>query len=481
MAFPYTVNSGRPESGRYGTSPCRVPGNAFLPHSPMAHILIVEASTDAHIEWVRMCRSQGHRVSRVNSQAAALETVSLDTPDLVLLDLGLPQEASWRLLADLTQDPRRARVVAHTASATIEDAVAAMRAGAFHFLTQPEALESVEEAIEQALPRGIVEVAEDTDSPMIGQSPAICRVMEQVQRVARAPKTTTLITGESGVGKEVVARAIHEGSNRSQHPFVAINCAALTESLVEAELFGYEAGAFTGGDSKGRQGLIAAAEGGTLLLDEIGEMPLGLQAKLLRVLQERCYRPVGGNHDLPMDVRIVASTNRDLLEMVEAGGFREDLYYRLNVLSIQVPPLRERGEDIPHLASRFLNETARTLSREFSGFTHAAMKLLQANPWSGNVRELKNVIERAAIFTETDCIDAPDLDAGGVPSEHARTTNEASLPLDSLRLRDVEQRLIEHVLVEVDGNRSRAARELGINRATLYNKLRAYGIATAAG
>jgi len=455
----------------------------------MSQILIVDANADAHSEWVRAIRSRGHQVSLTESAREALEQCSLDTPDVVLLDLGLPMGEGWQLLGDLAGQAQKTPVVAHSSAATMEDAVAAMRAGAFHFLPDFESLAAVDEAIEQALAQNIAPVpvvpmspvdAAAPAAPIVGQSAAIRRVLEQVNRVAHAPRTTTLITGESGVGKEMVARAIHEASERCELPFVAINCAALTESLVEAELFGYESGAFTGGDSKGRQGLLAAAEGGTLLLDEIGEMPPQLQAKLLRVLQERCYRPVGSNTDLPMDVRIVASTNRDLLDMVEAGTFREDLYYRLNVLSIQVPPLRERGEDVPQLAGRFLTEAGSTLSREFRGFTVAAMEKLRGNTWAGNVRELKNVVERAAIFAEGDCIEAADLDTDGPCRSTSEPQAEASLPLDSLRLRDVEQRLIEHVLVEVDGNRSRAARELGINRATLYNKLRAYGIAAAA-
>jgi len=280
-----------------------------------------------------------------------------------------------------------------------------------------------------------------------------------------------LVTGESGVGKELVARAIHESSRRAERPFVAVNCAALTDNLLEAELFGYEPGAFTGGHPMGREGLFAAAAGGSLFLDEVGELDIQVQAKLLRVLQERCFRRVGGNVDIESDVRIIASTNRDLVAMVEAGAFREDLYYRLNVLSIMVPALRERREDIPLLAAHRLEQLGRELGRAFTGFSDTALERLAAHRWAGNVRELENAIERAAIFTLGGVIRPEHLDLAPIAPVPDRAPAQ-----DTWNLKRAEERLIRHVLAQCSGNRSRTARELGINRTTLYNKLRLYGV-----
>jgi transcriptional regulator with PAS, ATPase and Fis domain len=310
--------------------------------------------------------------------------------------------------------------------------------------------------------------------PIAGRSEPIRRLLDQIQRVASAPRTTVLISGESGTGKELVARAVHQLS-RPNGPFVAVNCAALTESLLEAELFGYDPGAFTGGSPKGHPGLIASAAGGTLLLDEIAELALPLQAKLLRVLQERTYRRVGGCADLAMDARIVASTNRDLSAQVDAGLFREDLFYRLNVLSLRTPPLRERLDDLPLLARHFLTQFAAELDQPATTLSEVALERLRTHPWRGNVRELRNVLERAALFATGTPILLDHLDL--VPSEpEPDQFSQGALPLGDRSLRALEKVLIRRVLQETDGNRSQAARLLGINRATLYNKIRALGL-----
>ena len=311
---------------------------------------------------------------------------------------------------------------------------------------------------------------------MVGRSRLLQRTLRHVERAAATPRTTVLITGESGVGKELVARAVHERSARADGPFVALNCAALAENLLEAELFGYEPGAFTGGNPKGRRGLVAAAEGGSLFLDEVGELAPELQAKLLRVLQERAYRRVGGDVDHPIDVRFVASTNRDLVAMVEEGAFREDLYYRLNVLSIVVPPLRERPEDIEPIATHFLARFGEELERRFTGFSEAAMERLRGHPWPGNVRELKNTVERASILAQAGEVLPDHLGLTVGSPKSAGAPGRVDLPLVDWTLRHMEEALIRRVLDECAGNRSRAARELGINRTTLYNKLRSYGI-----
>ncbi len=323
-------------------------------------------------------------------------------------------------------------------------------------------------------------LAAPLERPIVGASEPIQTLATAIERVARAPRTTVLITGESGVGKELAARAVHERSKRAARPFVAVNCAALTDSLLEAELFGYEPGAFTGADPKGRLGLIAAAESGTLFLDEIGELAPLLQAKLLRFLQERVYRRVGSTRDLAMDVRVIACTNRDLASLVAQGTFREDLFYRLNVLSLRVPALRERSSDIELLARHFLVSLAEELEQVPSELSPSALERLKGYPWPGNVRELRNCMERAALLGGGATLQADDLELTPPPTSASLTpfvpSAGASMPFEDLSLRSVEEAVIRHVLLESGGNRSQAARVLGVNRTTLYNKLRAYSI-----
>jgi two-component system response regulator HydG len=321
-----------------------------------------------------------------------------------------------------------------------------------------------------------------TVQPLIGLSAATTRVHQQIQRVASAPSTTVLITGPSGAGKELVAREIHRHSSRANAEFVAINCAAFTESLLEAELFGYAPGAFTGGKPRGHEGLLAAAEGGTLLLDEIAELAPSLQAKLLRVLQERVYRRIGENHHREMDVRVIACTNCELADHVDEGSFREDLYYRINVLSIRVPTLAERREDILPIAQHYLQVFSTQLGTEPKGFATSACESLSNHEWPGNVRELRNSIERACVLARSSLIEAWHL---GLSPENSRESHGSgqvesgdgpAIQLDSWNLRSAEESIIRHVLSRYEGNRSRTARELGINRTTLYNKLRRYKI-----
>lgn len=308
---------------------------------------------------------------------------------------------------------------------------------------------------------------------LVGPSAALQRVREKIIRVAAAPRTTVLVTGESGVGKELVAKAIHARSERRDGPFVALNCAALTDGLLEAELFGHEPGAYTGASSRGRDGLFAAANGGTLLLDEIGELAPELQAKLLRVLQERTFRRVGGTTDHPTDVRIIACTNRDLAVLVEEGSFREDLYYRLNVLVLRVPPLRERRKDILPIALHLCGEVEREHDLETLSLSPRAEAALEAHAWPGNVRELGNAIERASIECAGALIEPEHLGVALVPCFAPKADEAAS----ELNLKKMEERLIRRALVATGGNRSHSARLLGVNRATLYNKLRTYKIA----
>jgi len=323
-----------------------------------------------------------------------------------------------------------------------------------------------------------------SDLGLVGRSAVLLRVRDAVEKVARAPRTTVLITGESGTGKELVARAIHARSSRRAGPFVAVNCAALSAELFASELFGHEAGAFTGALPKGRKGLLAAAEGGTLLLDEIGELGPAVQAQLLRVLQERVYRPVGGTRDIPMDVRIVAATHRDLQELVAADRFREDLWYRLNVASIHLPPLRERASDVPDLCRHILQRIAVDHGSGAIEIATDALDELAHREWPGNVRELAHALERAAIRAGGERVEREHLDAGTPAiARVSKPVNDGRMVLEveGLSIEAVERSLIARVMVECGGNRSLAARTLGVHRATLYGKLRAHGLAASVG
>ncbi len=315
--------------------------------------------------------------------------------------------------------------------------------------------------------------------PFAGSSPAWARVVDSIAKIARAPRTTVLISGESGTGKELVAREIHARSSRAAGPFVAVNCASLSPELLAAELFGYEAGAFTGALPKGHAGIFAAAEGGTLLLDEIGELDPAVQAQLLRVLQERTYRRVGGTADVAFDVRIVAATHRDLRKLVSEGRFREDLWYRLNVAAIHLPALRERRQDVPDLARHLLERIAQDHGGGSVEISAAALERLAEGAWPGNVRELAHTLERAAIEANGARIEREHVDA--LRTEGSPSMGRMVLEVDELTIEAVERALIARVLDEAGGNRSRAARTLGVHRATLYGKLHAHGFKAKAG
>jgi two-component system response regulator HydG len=370
-------------------------------------------------------------------------------------------------------------VVLATAYADTETAVAAIRAGAYDFVTKPFDMAELAVTLERALShralrqevkrlrKAIDEAARFDD--IVGASSAMTKTCELVARVAQSD-ATVLVTGESGTGKELVARAIHARSARSGGPFVAINCAAMPEALLESELFGHVKGAFTDARAA-RQGLLVRASGGTLLLDEITEMPPGMQAKLLRVLQERTVRPVGADQEQPFDVRIVASTNRDIETEVEERRFREDLFYRVNVVRIGVPPLRARGTDVLLLARCFLEQCAARSGRPVVGMTSAAAERLQTYPWPGNVRELQNCIEHAVALAPLDHLGVDDLPEHVRGYKATRVDVESSDPTVLLPMEEVERRYILKVLDAAGGNKSLAAQILGFDRRTLYRKL----------
>ena len=441
-------------------------------------------------------------VREAENAEQALAMVRDAYPDLVLLDHGLPDGNGLDVAAKIRGIDPELPVVLLTGHGSVDLAVDALKQGIVDFIEKPFKLERLRTTVnhlleKQRLGRQVARLSGKASGrhSLVAHGVAMKRVMGLVKRVAAVPSTTVLIQGESGVGKELVARAIHERSARAEKQFVAINCAALSENLLEAELFGYEKGAFTGADSKGKAGLFELADGGTIFLDEVGEMPLQLQTKLLRVLQERRFRRVGGLVDVVVDVRVVAATNRDLRQEVAAGRFRQDLYFRLRVVPIQVPALRDRTEDILPLGDHLLKRLAPELGRPGMTFSVAARTAMAAYAWPGNVRELANAVERAVITAESDeiavadlCMDeevftappapmmvssfAPSPASPASPEVHVLPKGALLIPAGERNLARIEAMLVRAALDETGGQKSRAAELLGINRTTLYNKLR---------
>lgn len=419
----------------------------------------------------------------VSCQSAeqAMELLNQRDFDVVLTDVKMPGTTGLQLCQQINRLRPDIPVVVMTAFGTMETAVAAIRSGAYDFLTKPVELELLSLTIARAVERRelanqihLLEQrisAGDARGELLGDSEPMNQLYDQMERVASAD-ASILITGESGTGKELVARSIHRMSSRSDQPFVAVNCAALSENLLESELFGHVEGAFTDAKNQ-RQGLFLEAQGGTLLLDEMGDMPPTMQVKLLRALEEGTLRPVGGDQEIEFDVRVLAATHRDLETAVEEGRFRQDLFYRINVIQIHLPPLRARGSDILTLAAHYIDQFAENSGKQVSGLASSAAEKLLAYSWPGNVRELRNVMERAVALTRHDTITLEDL-----PDKVRDYRSESILidtddPTELLSLEEIELRYIEHVLRATDGNRTQAARILGLDRKTLYRKLKA--------
>jgi DNA-binding NtrC family response regulator len=402
--------------------------------------------------------------------------------DLVITDLKLGDGSGLELCERIVSNRPDVPVVVITAFGSMETAIAAIRVGAYDFITKPVDMDSLTFTVDRAIRhrqlqeevKRLREAVRDTHKmdELIGNSPAMKKVYELVRQVGES-EATVLISGESGTGKELIARALHNRSPRASGPFVAINCAAMPQTLLESELFGHMRGAFT--DAKtSRQGLFVQANGGTLMLDEIGEMPLEIQPKLLRVLQERRVRPLGGSAEVDFDTRIIAATNRDLEGEVEAGRFREDLYYRINVVRVHVPPLRSRGNDILLLAQHFIERFARRMGKPVKGVSSAAAQQLLEYDWPGNVRELENSIERAVTLTKFEEIAVDDLPEKIRNYQSSHMVIAGDDPEELPTLDDVEQRYIQRVLKASGGNKTQAARVLGLDRRTLYRKLERY-------
>jgi DNA-binding NtrC family response regulator len=395
------------------------------------------------------------------------------SPDLIVSDIRLPGESGLTLLEDLKQHDNPPALLLITAFGTVDQAVDALKKGADDFLTKPLDIEhlllSVDRILEhRSLQRELKRYKQQQKGPggLVGQSPAMRKLYDQIEHIAPTGGSV-LITGESGTGKELVAKALHELSDRSDKPFQAVNCAGIPADLMESEFFGHAAGAFTGAQNK-RQGLLKQADGGTLLLDEIGEMPMALQAKLLRVLQEGTIRAVGSDKEEQVDVRILAATHQDLERLVEEGKFRQDLFYRLETFSLRVPPLRERGEDIERLANFFLQQQQKSSDKTVRGISAEALDLLYRYPFPGNVRELQNAIERAFAFSSDETLSVDDFPQRIVEkSDTGQPAATSAWPT----LDEHQSQYIRKVLEHTDGNKSQAAQILGVTRRTLYRWL----------
>jgi two-component system response regulator HydG len=452
-------------------------------------VLVVDDDS-AHRTMLRtLISGWGYAVSEADDGAAAIESVKAASYDLVLMDVRMVKVSGLAALKKIKSYNPAIPVIIMTAYSSVETAVEALKQGAHDYLTKPLDFDKLRLILERAMEHTRLKeenrilresLGRQFDSQnIIGKSPAMIKLLETVAQVAPS-EATVLISGESGTGKELIAGAIHFNSLRKDGPFVKINCAAITETLLESELFGHEKGAFTGADRR-KEGRFSQAHGGTLFLDEVSEMSLMMQVKLLRALQEREFNRVGGEATIQVDVRVIAATNKNLLEQINTGAFRDDLYYRLNVVELAVPSLTERKEDIPLLAQHFLEMFAARNQKEIKGFTPRAMHHLIRYDWPGNVRELMNAVERGVVLARSPYLDEADFlflkDA--LLSGDEDQAGQADLAIEGdAPLGEIEKTAILKTLEATGGNKSEAARRLGITRKTLHKKLKTYGVMT---
>jgi two-component system, NtrC family, response regulator HydG len=444
-------------------------------------ILVVDDDPGHRTMLRTLLSGWGYAVTEADDGAAAIEKVQHQAFDLVLMDIRMIKISGLQALTEIKAFNPSIPVILMTAFSSVETAVEALKSGAYDYLTKPLDFDELHLTMERAMEHLHLKeenrlLRESLGSHfdrrnLIGRSQAMVRLLETVAQVAPT-EATVLITGESGTGKEMIAGAIHFNSPRKEAPFVKINCAAITETLLESELFGHEKGAFTGA-YKRKEGRFLQAHRGTLFLDEVSEMSSAMQVKLLRVLQEREFIRVGGEEVIRVDVRVIAATNKDLLREIEISRFREDLYYRLNVVTLVLPPLRQRREDIPLLAQHFLKVFSEKNHKKMKGFTPQAMDQLLKHEWPGNVRELMNAVERGVVLTRTEYLDTADLPllTQDAAKPFSKETLSGDLPLDK-----VEKATILNAMEVTGGNKSEAARRLGITRKTLHAKLKKYGV-----
>lgn len=459
-----------------------------MEHNSQGFVAVVDDDPQMRSLLVDHLELNNYRVKSFDDGLGAMKFLLGNDPDssqidLVVTDLRMPEVDGLSVLRQLKPSRPHLPVIIMTAHASVESAIEGLRKGAFDYILKPFKLAEISHSIERAISFGRLQrqnktLASElkknwTKNEIVGKSSAIQEIFEMIERVAPA-QSNILITGESGTGKEVVAKAIHNRSPRSQKPFIAINCTAIPDTLLESELFGHAKGAFTGAVER-KKGLFEEAEGGTLFLDEIGDLDMALQAKLLRVLQERKIKPVGDNQMKSIDVRIIAATHKDLKKSIQEKNFREDLYFRLSVIPIVVPPLRHRQEDIPLLAQHFLNKYSVINNKLVTGFTTEALQKLMNMPWPGNVRELENLVERMVVLTRNPSIQANEIP---VADEKSHESFYGQAIQDSPTLEELEKRYIQVVLEKTGGRKERAAQILGINRRTLYRKQKEYDLPT---
>jgi len=447
-------------------------------------VLVVDDHASARESMADVLRRAGHRVHCCSSAAEALQVVEAEGFDCIVTDLKMPGMNGVDLIVQLERRQYGAQIVMVTAHASVPTAVEAMRHGAFDYIEKPFDVDRLEQLVDRAIrhgrlihrPGGFDGIPDGTDPPvMVGSSPPMQALRDRIRQIAPTPETV-LIHGETGTGKELVAREVHAASDRRDGPLVSLNCPVLSAHLMESELFGHQRGAFTGADSP-RTGRFELADGGSILLDEVTEVDLSLQAKLLRVLQEKTFERVGSSETVRVDVRVLATTNRNLEAEVAAGRFRQDLYYRLAVVPLCVPPLRDRREDVAELVDHFLTRCARRLQREPCTLAPEARELLMAHDWPGNVRELENIITRASVLGTGSPVTADQLKRWLLATSDQRGGSQSADVQVGLSLEEMERKLIEATLDHYGGHRAKTAKALGIGVRTLTGKLRQYGYA----